>query len=137
MEVLLNVTWLMVAVGAFFYWQAQVEGAARRREHKSRYRLLALTVALLLLFPVISLTDDLHAEQAAMEDSSRSLMKARNIAQGCPGAGSASFVAVVTHPPFPAAVLHCFLGLVVQLEAPLLSLTQVSAHDGRSPPFNV
>ena len=42
-------------------------GAARRREHKSRHRLLALSIALVLLFPVISLTDDLHAEQAAME----------------------------------------------------------------------
>src|ERR1035441_951373 len=131
MEVLLNTTWLAVATGAFLFWQAQVEGAARRREHKSRHRLLALSVALVLLFPVISLTDDLHAEQAAMEDSSRSVTKARNTLQSCLRAGSASFVATVTHAADPAAALRLLLGTVILIEAPLRCLTPVSAHNGR------
>jgi hypothetical protein len=136
MEVLLNTIWLLASIGAFLFWQVEAEGTAWQ-EHSRRHRFLALLVALVLLFPVISLTDDLHAEQAAMEDSSRSLMKARNMAQGCLRAGGASIVTIVTHAPFPVAVLDCFWGSVVQLETPLRCLTQVSAPDGRSPPFNL
>jgi hypothetical protein len=135
MEVLLNTTWLMVAIAALLFWQVEMEGTAGRREHNRRYRFLALAVALVLLFPVISLTDDLHTEQAAMEDSSRSVIKARNTLQGCLRAGCASFVATVTHAPDPATALHLFLGTVVLFETPLRCLAPVSAHDGRSPPF--
>ena len=135
MEVLLNTTWLMVAIAAFLFWQVEMEGTPGCREHNRRYALLALTVVLILLFPVISLTDDLHAEQAAMEDSSRSVIKARNTLQSCLRAGSASFVATVTHAPDPAAALHLFLGTVILLEAPLRCLPPISAHNGRSPPF--
>jgi hypothetical protein len=135
MEVLLNTTWLMVAIAAFLFWQVEMEGTPGRREHNRRYSFLALTVVLILLFPVISLTDDLHAEQAAMEDSSRSVIKARNTVQSCLRAGSASFVATVTHAPDPATALRRFSGKVILIETPLRCLTPVSAHDGRSPPF--
>jgi cytochrome c oxidase assembly factor CtaG len=137
MEVLLNTTWLAVATGAFLFWQAQVEGAARRREHKSRHRLLALSVALVLLFPVISLTDDLHAEQAAMEDSSRSLMKARNMTQGCQGARGSSFMTAATNSPRLATPQGLFSGAVLVVETSVLRLTLVFKHEGRSPPFQI
>jgi hypothetical protein len=137
MEVFLNSIWLLVAIGAFLFWQVDGEkGTIRRREHSSRYRILALAVALVLLFPVISLTDDLHSEQAAMEDSSRSVMKARSLAQGCLRASRAPFVAAVVKAPYAAAVLHLFQGAVVLAETPLRCHTPVSAHEGRSPPFN-
>jgi hypothetical protein len=137
MEVLLNIIWVLVAMGAFLFWQAQVEGAARRREHNSRYRFLALTVALVLLFPVISLTDDLHAEQAAMEDSSRSLMKARNMAQGYLRAGGSSFLTAVTNSPHLHSTQCLFSGAVLVIETRALSPTLISKHEGRSPPFQV
>jgi len=133
MEVFLNSIWLVVAIGAFLFWQTERE--SQRRDHSGRFRFLALACALVLLFPVISLTDDLHAEQAAMEDSSRSVMKARNTLQGCMRAGGASFVATVTHAPDPATALRRFSGTVILIETPLRCLTPVSAHDGRSPPF--
>src|ERR1019366_132370 len=135
MEVLLNTTWLMVAIAAFLFWQVEMEGTPGCHKHNRRYAFLALAVFLILLFPVISLTDDLHAEQAAMEDSSRSVMKARNTLQSCLRAGSASFVATVTHAADPAAALRLLLGTVILIEAPLRCLPPVSAHNGRSPPF--
>ena len=135
MEVLLNTTWLLVAIAAFFFWQFEMEGITWRRVRSRRHRFICLTVALILLFPVISLTDDLHAEQAAVEDSSRSIMKARNTLQGCLRAGSAPFVATVAHTPDPPAALHLFLGTVTLVERPLRSPARVSSHDGRSPPF--
>lgn len=137
MEILLNTTWLMVAFAAFLFWQVEMESTAGRREHNRRYRFLALTVVLILLFPVISLTDDLHAEQAAMEDSSRSVMKARNTLQGCMRAGAASFVTTAAHASDAAAAPQMFFDTVSLLEPPLRCLTPVSAHDGRSPPFTV
>jgi hypothetical protein len=138
MEILLNSLWLLVAMGAFLFWQAEgEEGTVRRREHNRRFRLLALACALILLFPVISLTDDLHAEQAAMEDSSRAVMKARNLAQACLRASRSPFVAGVTPASFSAAALHLFLDTVVLVESPLRCLAPVSAHDGRSPPSKV
>ena len=135
MEVFLNSIWLVVAISAFLLRQRERE--PERREHNSRYRFLALACALVLLFPVISLTDDLHAEQAAMEDSSRSVMKVRNMVQGCLRAGSSSFLAAVTHAPYSAAPLHLFLGTVVLIETRVLCLTLISTHEGRSPPSNV
>jgi hypothetical protein len=101
------------------------------------FGILALACALVLLFPVISLTDDLHAEQAAMEDSSRSVMKARNMLQGCLRAGNSSFMAAVTHAPYSTAVLHLFSGAAPLVDTPFLWLTLISAHEGRSPPSHV
>jgi hypothetical protein len=66
MEVLLNSIWLLVAMGAFLFWQAEgEEGTARRREHHRRFRLLALACALILLFPVMWNYQTDGAKQAA------------------------------------------------------------------------
>jgi len=135
MEVLLNTIWLMVAIGSFLFWRpAKFIGAPPDRGHGRSFGIVALACALVLLFPVISLTDDLHAEQVAMEDSSRSVMKARNMVQGCLRAGSSSFATAVPHAPYLAAALHSLSGLVAPLETHLLRLTLISAHKGRSPP---
>lgn len=137
MEVLLNIIWVLVAMGAFFFWQAQVEGAVRRCEHNTRHRLLSLTVALVLLFPVISLTDDLHAVQAAMEESSRSVMKVRNMVRGCLHAGGTASTAAAPHFLYLATARCSYSGTVLSVETRVLSLTLVCVHEGRSPPFQV
>lgn len=135
MEVLLNWIWLLLAIGAYLFWWTTEEGSARqRREHNCRYRILSLACALILLFPVISLTDDLHAEQATMEDSSRSVMKARNMVQGCLRAGNSPSSAATAYTPDSAAGLHLFSGLVTPVEIPVLGLTLISPHEGRAPP---
>lgn len=69
MELLLNLAWLLLALPAYWLWR---RGAASRlaRRVSSLQCLLALACALVLLFPVISASDDLHAMRAEMEDSS-------------------------------------------------------------------
>ncbi len=54
MEVLLNVVWVAIACVALWCW--------RRRAHRGNplAGLVALGCALLLLFPAISISDDLH-----------------------------------------------------------------------------
>src|SRR5208337_1532605 len=123
MEVVLNAVWLLAAIGAFLFWRPErYRGAPADRTQGRSLGILALACALVLLFPVISVTDDLHAEQAAMEDSSRSVMKARNIVQGCLRAGSSSFRVAVTHAPYSTAALHLLWGSVVAVETPVLCL---------------
>jgi len=135
MEVLLNTVWLLVAIGAFLIWRPEVRrGSPMERGHGKSLALLALACALVVLFPVISLTDDLHAEQAAMEDSSRSVMKARNLVQGCLRAGNSCFLPAATQGSFVAATLRVSSGAVVLAETPVPCQALISAREGRSPP---
>jgi len=63
MEFLLNVCWLLLIAPAFWYW-------ARQRGHAESHRcLITLACLLALLFPVISVSDDLQAMRQEMEDS--------------------------------------------------------------------
>lgn len=64
MELFLNFVWLLLFVPACWVW---------RRQHRnicSSRCFLSLACALVILFPVISATDDLHAAPQAMEESS-------------------------------------------------------------------
>lgn len=138
MEVLLNTIWLVITIGAFLYWGPKAYiGASMNRSPKGLLGTLALSCALVLLFPVISLTDDLHAEQAPMEDSSRAVIKARNMVQGCLRAGNSSRMAVVTHAPFSVAALHFFLGAALLNETRAHFQILISHREGRSPPSHL
>jgi hypothetical protein len=64
MELLLNLAWILLALPGYWLWRQRTARAS------SRQCLLSLGCALVLLFPVISATDDLHAMRAEMEESS-------------------------------------------------------------------
>jgi len=137
MEVLLNTIWLLVAIGAFFLWRPErFRGTPAGRGHRTSLAILALATALVLLFPVISLTDDLHAGQAAMEDSSRSVMKARSTVQDCLRAGRSPLLAAAPPASFSAAGRHLPSGAAVIFEICMPCLPPISAHEGRAPPSN-
>ena len=135
LEVLLNTVWLLVAIGAFLFWQTIGRDRAPARHIAGRScRVVALATALILLFPSISLTDDLHQEQAVMEDCTRSVMKARDLAQGCLRAGKASFHAVLAALPYFAALPRVFAPGAVRLKTPIPALALMCAPEGRAPP---
>lgn len=68
MELLLNLAWLLLALPAFWLWRdARTMPAARRST--AFQCLLALGCLLVLLFPIISATDDLRAMRAELEES--------------------------------------------------------------------
>lgn len=71
MELLLNLLWLLLALPACWLWQRSAAARGVRRV-SSLQCLLALGCAVVLLFPVISATDDLHAMRSEMEESSSS-----------------------------------------------------------------
>jgi hypothetical protein len=64
MELLLNIAWVLLGLPAYWLWRG-----ASARGLKQVQCLLTLACVLVLLFPVISATDDLHAMRAEMEDS--------------------------------------------------------------------
>ena len=68
MELLLNLAWVLLLLPACWLWR---RGASARAAHKvtALQCLLALGCTVVLLFPVISATDDLHAMRAEMEES--------------------------------------------------------------------
>ena len=131
MELLLNLAWVMLALPAYWLWR-------RGRGFGSVQGLLALGCGLVLLFPVISATDDLHAMRAEMEDSAISKRTVRqagsdknsgwvNRLQGAPAAvASAGWLAAPE------------VGL---LEVSVVCLSPLSGPGvlpaGRAPPFSL
>jgi hypothetical protein len=77
MELLLNLAWLLLALPAWWLWC----GPRSVGKVRSLHCLLALGCMLVVLFPVVSATDDLRALRAEMEESQeggRSLRQAAN-----------------------------------------------------------
>jgi hypothetical protein len=69
MELLLNLAWLLLALPACWLWRDSRTATAGRR-FTSFQCLLAVGCILVILFPVVSATDDLRAMRAEMEEPS-------------------------------------------------------------------
>jgi len=64
-EFLLNLAWLFLALPAYWLWRSRNSA----RKFSSLQCLLTLGCVLVILFPVVSATDDLRAMRAEMEES--------------------------------------------------------------------
>jgi HAMP domain-containing protein len=67
MELLLNLLWVLLVLPGYWLWRRNAVAKIERR-FSSWQCLLALGCLLVLLFPVISATDDLHAMRTEMEE---------------------------------------------------------------------
>jgi hypothetical protein len=137
MELLLNLAWMLLALPAYWLWRRDA-GMRAARWVSSLQCLLALGCALVLLFPVISASDDLHAMRAEMEDSSISKRTVRQ-------AGSDRNSAWVNRLQGAAAAVVSAVRLVPpevrQLEVTVTSVSPLARpcvfHGGRAPPFSL
>jgi hypothetical protein len=137
MELLLNLVWLLLLLPAYWLWRRGA-GARLERRVTALQCLLALGCAVVLLFPVISATDDLHAMRAEMEESASSKRTVRQAASE----KHAGWVNRLQGPPaLAASAAH-----VPELEAGLLEVrVSYSApparpcvlQAGRSPPSSL
>jgi hypothetical protein len=93
-ELALNLIWAVIAVAsyAFLFRYLSVRATARSRGPSQLQCIIALTCVLAILFPVISLTDDLHEMQATAEEASTSGL----VIKRC----------VASHSSTPARTLH-------------------------------
>ena len=67
-ELLLNLAWLLLALPAYLLWR-DARNACGERKFTALQCLLTLGCMLVILFPVVSATDDLCAMRAEMEES--------------------------------------------------------------------
>ena len=137
MELLLNLAWLLLALPACWLWRrsltARAQGSAR-----SLQCLLALGCMLVLLFPIVSATDDLHAMRAEMEESSPGKRGVSQAAIDRASAGHSRWhnspAVVVTAVSFEAVVEHRYEAVSVLLSRPV---TPSIRRVGRAPPCSL
>ncbi len=134
MELLLNLAWVLLGLPAYWLWRRRA-GARAARRFDSLQVLLALGCALVLLFPVISASDDLHAMRAEMEDSS---INKRTVRQ----AGNDKSSAWISRWQGPPAAVAGAARLVAPeagwLEVSVVRVSPLAGpcvfHGGRAPP---
>jgi hypothetical protein len=130
MEYTLNLAWALLATLMFWLWMRHAP-----REHLGRrMQLVALAVVILILLPIISVTDDLQMAQNPAEADSYYLCTRRD------------HVAVSQHSIFPAAIMpplpvfaelsFGFLRFAApgNLPAPLVEIPALASIQNRPPP---
>src|SRR5580692_1568370 len=135
MELLLNLVWLTLAVPAIWMWRHEsVCLADGCRLHRIRPFLL-LSCVLVLLFPVISATDDLHAMRQEIEESSSSKRLVKQTV-GDKSVASLNIVgalpALISPVPFDLTYQVC--GQVSAISAVLPQEAHSTERTSRAPP---
>lgn len=97
MELLLNLAWLLLALPAYWLWRDS-RSAQDGRRFASLQILLTLGCMLVILFPVISASDDLQAMRSEMEETPASKRSS------CLKAGEKASAAKWQSQPLAAAV---------------------------------
>jgi hypothetical protein len=135
MELLLNLVWVMLAVPAFWLWRLAKNSPSTSKY--SSYCWLTLACILILLFPVVSATDDLQAMRPEMEES------ISQDALGNPHHGKLLASAGTVCDSFASATALCcgqpelaFLGLVTQPVMLPSAVQFVMTRAGRAPPLS-
>jgi len=84
MELLLNLIWLALGMGSLLtFLRHRPQSSLARLPY--RRSLLALACALLLLFPVVSASDDLHPAQALLEEANKRVQQLTSSLQASHG----------------------------------------------------
>lgn len=137
MELLLNLVWLLLALPAYWLWR-HARHPRELGKFSSLQCLLSLACVLVILFPVVSATDDLHAMRAEIEESPASK---RNLRQA--GSDKSANSQAFSHIPVVVAsssVIPAPSDAGWQLSprpvAPALS-TPVEQYTGRAPPVSL
>jgi hypothetical protein len=137
MELFLNLCWLSLLLPAWLLWRLRASAAISDRPVGSPAEcplvfLCALGCALVLLFPVISASDDLHAMRPEMEESERALHHAGHCACTLHALAHSSPPVV----PSSASLTPAFeqIGAVLPFMPQTLRTFSTPAAAGRAPP---
>ena len=137
METILNLVWLAVTVAAIWLWRFRWAASRRNPSHSTRIEAVAMVCVLALLFPVISLTDDLHPETVAV-DAASGKRNACLIAASAPQSrtatlspGSHLMLAMISMPFAGIGLTFTEIFPISKLHYPV---SLISRSRGRSPP---
>jgi len=136
MELLLNLLWLTLAFPALWMWRHESVHPQNCRRFARVRPFLLFGCVLMLLFPVVSATDDLHALRQEMEESSPSKRMVRQVAgdKSLGRLSKASAVAALISPVrFVPSDESCGQMLVVSVLLP--QLAHFHERASRAPPF--
>jgi hypothetical protein len=137
MELLLNLAWVLLALPAYWLWRRDT-GSRLGRRVTALQGLLALGCALVLLFPVISASDDLHAMRAEMEESASSK---RSVRQAGSDKNSAWVNRLQGAPAVVASAVWLAAPEAGRLEVSVACLAPLTGpcdwHGGRAPPSSL
>lgn len=134
MELLLNLLWLLLAMPALWLWRYS-RTAPERGKFYALQSFLALGCLLVVLFPVVSATDDLQAMRAEMEESPSKRSICQSAGDKACSSKSQSQPALVSAPAsfgFGELAWYWF-----PASASSSSCTRVVARSNRAPPNSV
>lgn len=137
MELVLNLVWLVVAAAGLILAGWQLSGTGGTKRFRKWHSLIALCCVLVILFFVISMTDDLHEQQIASEESHSLRLLPKDASQDS-GAKhsyhSDSHRAVRISSALEPIALIC-LGCLNPLSLTDSSIHRTTSLSGRAPPF--
>ncbi len=105
MELLLNLLWLTLALPAIWMWRNRSVSAKNCRCFDQIRPIVLFGCVLMLLFPVVSATDDLHAMRQEIEESSPSKRVVKQAVV------DKSLTRIMTAGPLPALIFPSSIGL--------------------------
>jgi hypothetical protein len=130
-ELLLNLCWLALLLPAFLLWRRRTP--SDRSTRRSLLFVCTLACLLVLLFPFISASDDLHGGGQAIEESKRSLHNG----QGA-GGHSLHLTADFSQPALPVAsaseIFSDRAGSAIEFSPHFLGMFAAVPRIGRAPP---
>jgi hypothetical protein len=136
MELLLNLFWLTLIVPAVWMWRRESACDQGRRRFDRIRPFLLLGCVLLLLFPVVSATDDLHAMRQEMEESpSKRMVKQAGGDKSFAGLGSPGALPALIL-PVPLGPSDEVCGRVLLVSAVLPQPARSKERASRAPPFS-
>jgi hypothetical protein len=133
MELLLNLVWITISLSVFCAFVTRRRSPAWVAQVPYVRALLALACGVVLLFPIVSASDDLHPVQAVLEDASKRVQQA---------VGSVSPTRVSSRPSILPSLLAIYLLFACSALWPWRPRTLVVRvpsrdripPDGRAPP---
>jgi len=133
MELFLNLCWLSLLLPAYLLWQRRTSLiVSDSPAGRPLVFACALGCALILLFPVISASDDLHAMRPEMEESERALRHANRCACTIHALSHSSQPVLPSSPCLTPAFEQ--IGAVVPFMPQTLRSFSAPARVGRAPP---
>jgi hypothetical protein len=137
MELLLNLLWLTLALPAIWMWRSEAVRAQNGQRFARVRPVLLFGCVLMLLFPVVSATDDLHALPQEMEESTPSKRMVKQ------AVGDKSMARLAKAGPLPALVSPVLFGpseeicgQVVVVSAALPQPVHFDQRSARGPPYS-
>lgn len=136
LETTLNLVWFSIAVAGIWLWRSRWSARCAGDEPRVGQGWMALAVIIFLLFPVISLTDDLHPGPAYLADNSASKRCAPALHQSAARRvhRHARTVEAATLPPDPKFDVALLFFAKLAVGRSVASSAFGFASPGRSPP---